>query len=270
MQQNTLSRRAYFHRTEAKTWNEIWETSPYYERLSEVLEQAQDSVIFVGWQIDSRLPLGSESLKQKILRLCDKNPNLHFYFLIWAHVPIYALEREHWQRSIWKDIHPRVHFVFDNLHFIGSSHHEKICIVDGKRAFCGGIDICGDRWDTNQHRFHDSRRSLDGKQETHGPYHDLAVELTGPVCAELHEHVAQRWRAATTLPFPPSPQPHLTSKEDSTPGHTVYFSRTYVDPSHSTLIREIEFLYRDLIQSARQAKSFSKANTTGRTRSTIY
>jgi phospholipase D1/2 len=31
------------------------------------------------------------------------------------------------------------------------AHHEKLCIVDGKMAFMGGLDACFGRWDTNQH-----------------------------------------------------------------------------------------------------------------------
>lgn len=31
------------------------------------------------------------------------------------------------------------------------AHHEKLCLVDGKIAFMGGLDLCFGRWDTNQH-----------------------------------------------------------------------------------------------------------------------
>jgi phospholipase D1/2 len=31
------------------------------------------------------------------------------------------------------------------------AHHEKLCIIDGKMAFMGGLDACFGRWDTNQH-----------------------------------------------------------------------------------------------------------------------
>ncbi len=31
------------------------------------------------------------------------------------------------------------------------AHHEKLCVVDGKIAFMGGLDLCYGRWDTNQH-----------------------------------------------------------------------------------------------------------------------
>ena len=71
------------------------------------LEQAQNYAIFVGWQIDSRLPLdrpggGHETLKEKVLRICDARPDFHFYFLMWDHAYFYVFERETWQGRVWK------------------------------------------------------------------------------------------------------------------------------------------------------------------------
>ena len=148
-------------------------------------------------------------------------------------------------------MHPRVHFVFDNRHPFGGSHHEKIFIVDGVKALCGGIDICDDRWDEPQHLYSDPRRSLDGLRERHGPYHDIAVQVTGPVCHEIQEHVGRRWRAISSISFPSPPQTH--SKSDS--GYQVYLSRTvakiHPSPFESPVVREVEFLFRDLIQAAK-------------------
>lgn len=36
------------------------------------------------------------------------------------------------------------------------AHHEKLCLVDGKTAFMGGLDLCFGRWDTNQHTIADA------------------------------------------------------------------------------------------------------------------
>ena len=32
------------------------------------------------------------------------------------------------------------------------AHHEKLCLVDGRIAFMGGLDLCYGRWDANQVR----------------------------------------------------------------------------------------------------------------------
>lgn len=36
------------------------------------------------------------------------------------------------------------------------AHHEKLCLIDGKIAFMGGLDLCFGRWDTNQHAIADA------------------------------------------------------------------------------------------------------------------
>jgi len=260
-EEQTLSRRAYQSLCPAYSWEEIMEAGPYYERISALLEDAQHYAIFVGWQIDSRLPLrrpspptpelAKESLKQKILRLVEEKPDFHFYFLMWDHAYFYILERETWQGRVWDEIHPRVHFIFDNRHAFGGSHHEKACIIDGKIALCGGIDLCDERWDTPQHLFYDRRRSLEWKSERHGPYHDVAVQVTGPICAQIQEHVRTRWEAISAIPFPETPQVFRPSPN----AHAVYLSRTLVDVDAGAtkpVIREIEFLFRDLIHLAKR------------------
>lgn len=255
-----ISNRAYFRETRADSWREIWEAGPYYDRVAAALETAQRYAIFVGWQIDSRLPMPGpsgrvETLREKILRICERKPEFHFYFLIWDHAYFYVLERERWQGRIWDELHPRVHFIFDNRHPFGGSHHEKICILDGERALTGGIDLCGDRWDSPEHLYRDPRRSLDLREESHGPYHDLAVEVTGPVCGELQRHVGERWRAISSIPFPDPPPPGPPSGD----GFPVLFSRTLsrIDrmlegKRAPPIVREIEFLFRDLIRGAKR------------------
>jgi len=257
-----LSRRCYERRTEANSWEEIWEAGPYFDRISELLESARHYAVFVGWQIDSRIPLhrpsgpsghplANETLKQKILRLCGEKPHFQIYFLMWDHASLYIVEREWWQTRVWEDIHPRVHFVFDNRHPFGGSHHEKICIIDGKVAFCGGIDLCGERWDTPEHLYSDPRRSLDWKKERHGPYHDMAVQLTGPVCQMILEHVRRRWSTLSTIPLPETDASPALG--DRIRGHRVYLSRTLVNNSNGhrePIVREIEFLFRELVRSA--------------------
>lgn len=39
------------------------------------------------------------------------------------------------------------------------AHHEKLCLIDGKTAFMGGLDLCYGRWDTNQHPLADCHPS---------------------------------------------------------------------------------------------------------------
>jgi cardiolipin synthase len=58
--------------------------------------------------------------------------------------------------------------------------HRKLCVVDGRTVFCGGINLLDD--------FHDP---------THGaleePRLDFAVRVTGPLAADAHETMMRLW-----------------------------------------------------------------------------
>ncbi len=267
MKPSSLSPRAYSQILTASSWEEIWEAGPYFDRISELLEDAKHYAVFVGWQIDSRLPLkrpdrpdrnsnskyeSSETLKEKVIRICEEKPQFQIYFLFWDHAYFYIFEREVWQGRVWENIHPRVHFVFDNRHPLGGSHHEKVCIIDGRIAFCGGIDLCDERWDSPYHLYFDPRRSLTRKAENHGPYHDLAVQVTGPICGEIHKHIQKRWKILSSINFPEPILFNPPSVQSSF--HRVYLSRTMSEleriQKKKTFTREVEFLFRDLILSA--------------------
>jgi cardiolipin synthase len=59
--------------------------------------------------------------------------------------------------------------------------HRKLCVVDGRVAFCGGVNVLDD--------FHDPSY---GKLEA--PRLDFAVRISGPLVADVHDTVAQLWR----------------------------------------------------------------------------
>jgi phosphatidylserine/phosphatidylglycerophosphate/cardiolipin synthase-like enzyme len=181
-----LPRRAYQWKGPADSWRDWEETGPYADRIGELLDQASSHAIFLGWEIHSRFPMADasgriETLLEKLVRLCDRQPKFHAYLLLWDHASFYIALREKFQRRRWTGLHPRIHFVFDPKLPWGASHHEKIVLIDGIHGFCGGIDLCNKRRDYPEHNWSDPRRSLDQKHERHGPYHDRAVEVRGDI-----------------------------------------------------------------------------------------
>src|SRR5450830_1608581 len=67
--------------------------------------------------------------------------------------------------------------------------HRKLCVVDGKVAFCGGINVLDDFYDPNY-----------GTLEA--PRFDFAVCVAGPLVREVHEVMTQFWwrlQAANTM-----------------------------------------------------------------------
>ncbi|KAK2734211.1 hypothetical protein FQN55_002878 [Onygenales sp. PD_40] len=103
------------------------------------------------------------------------------------------------------------------------AHHEKLCLVDGKTAFMGGLDLCFGRWDTHQHAISDvhpndiketvfpgqdynnarvldfqdvnhwENNKLDRKNSSRMGWSDVAVSLHGPVVEDLRKHFVERW-----------------------------------------------------------------------------
>jgi phospholipase D1/2 len=103
------------------------------------------------------------------------------------------------------------------------AHHEKLCLIDGKIAFMGGLDLCFGRWDTNSHpsvdvhptdvnltvfpgqdynnaRIYDFEdvtkymsNKLDRTKNARMGWSDLSMCLRGPVVEDLRAHFVQRW-----------------------------------------------------------------------------
>lgn len=103
------------------------------------------------------------------------------------------------------------------------AHHEKLCLVDERIAFMGGLDLCYGRWDTNQHPIadahpydlsaivfpgqdynnariadfedvaHPDQNKLDRKVSSRMGWSDISVSLSGPVVQDLRRHFVDRW-----------------------------------------------------------------------------
>ena len=103
------------------------------------------------------------------------------------------------------------------------AHHEKLCLIDGRVAFMGGLDLCYGRWDTNQHPIADCHPSnledivfpgqdynnarimdfsdvnqwqnnkLDRKESSRMGWSDISMSLQGSVVEDLRLHFTQRW-----------------------------------------------------------------------------
>ncbi|KAL2190140.1 phospholipase D/nuclease [Thermothelomyces heterothallicus CBS 203.75] len=103
------------------------------------------------------------------------------------------------------------------------SHHEKLCLIDGKVAFMGGLDLCFGRWDTNSHPIADAHpgnveelvypgqdynnariydfedvdkwenNKLDRTKSSRMGWSDISISLSGPIVNSLALHFTQRW-----------------------------------------------------------------------------
>lgn len=163
---------------------------------------AKSHVHIAGWHAspDFRPTREPESPTMREL-LAEVAQHVPVRLLLWAGPPLpmfqptRSLVRERFQQGT------RVRCVLDKRERTLHCHHEKIVVVDDEVAFVGGIDftaLSGDRHDGNAHL---PDRSLG--------WHDAAIELRGPIVADVATHFAQRWSevAGEPLPEPGVPPP---------------------------------------------------------------
>lgn len=241
----------------------IIDADEYFRVARTAMLNARRRIMMVGWDFDARIALdrsdlpkpGPESLGHFLHWLVERDKNLEVYLLRWDIGALKTLLNGRTlltlARWIW---HPRIFIKLDGHHPTGSSHHQKIVVIDDCLAFCGGIDMTGDRWDTRAHTDDDPlRRQPNGKR--YDAWHDATTALAGPIAAVLGELCRERWRRAGRSPLEP-----VTDVTDCWPdGLVPHFenvpvaiSRTRPDMDGEGAISEIERLYVDLIGAARR------------------
>ena len=138
----------------------IIDADAYFRFARDAMMLAKRRIMLIGWDFDAGLVLdrsnvpndGPESIGRFIHWLVGRNPELEVFLLRWD---VGALKTLTKPRTIvtllrWMT-HPRIHLKLDGHHPTGGSQHQKIVVLDDTMAFCGGIDMTLDRWDTREH-----------------------------------------------------------------------------------------------------------------------
>jgi phospholipase D1/2 len=182
----------------------IVDTADYFDALRSAIMAAQHHVFIIGWDVDSRTRLTADKRSQDgmpatllpFLRAAlRRNPELHIYIVAWDYSVVYALEREFLPSLVFSHAHPRLHFVLDNVHAVGASHHQKLVVVDDCLAFSGGIDLTIRRWDRAAHALDDAQR-VDPDGQPYAPMHDLQMCVDGQAATALGELARERLERA--------------------------------------------------------------------------
>lgn len=234
----------------------------YFKAARSAMLQAKQRIMLIGWDFDARIRIGDEGdgkgpveLGDFILWLVEKNPALEIYLLRWDVGAVKMVFRGSTIVTLLKWMrHKRIHTLLDGAHPAGSSHHQKIVVIDDCFAFCGGIDMTGDRWDTREH-LDDQPLRIRPNGEAYMPWHDATTALQGPIAAVLGELARDRWRRAggkTLQPvegggdvWPEALEHHFETIE-------IGISRSQPLMEGVEPIREIEELYLSLIAGARR------------------
>jgi len=236
----------------------------YFEALVEAVKQAQKSLYIAAWDIDSRIDLlrrlpvekTSARLGEFLNATVKQAPDLKVYILAWDFPMLYIRERE-WLPIInldWKT-HHRIHFHLDDQHPFGGSQHQKIVVIDDALAFCGGIDLTRNRWDTPEHRLNDPRRK-DSNGKLYAPFHDTQMFVDGEAAAALADLFRDRWKWATGKNLQPVETSSNAWPSDLKPCMTdtrVGIVRTFPAFKGRREVRETEKLYCDAIAAAQES-----------------
>lgn len=238
----------------------IVDAADYFRVARQAMIAAKHQILLIGWDFDARIRLVHESdddapaeVGAFIDWLVDRTPGLQVNILRWDIGALKTLLRGKTLLTVLRwAFNKRVHLKLDSVHPHGASHHQKIVVIDDCLAFCGGIDMTDDRWDTREHRDEDPRR-INAAGKSYKPWHDATTALTGAVAATLGHLSRERWRRAGGRPIEAPPATSACWPEDLPVDFrdvSVAISRTQPEMPKIAPIHEIEALYLDLIARA--------------------
>jgi len=242
----------------------VVDADDYFRLAREALLKAERRIMLVGWDFDARIHLTNEdrlpdepaAVGDFLYWLVERQPELELFLLRWDVGALKTLGRGSTIFTVVKWMqHPRIHTKLDGAHPPAASHHQKIVSIDDNFAFCGGIDMTGDRWDTRAHRDDDPGRRRPGGQ-AYDPWHDATSALSGPAAAVLAEGCRQRWERATGAMLSPV-EGSVNAWPDSLPPQftdvEIGIARTLPALSEDEQgIHEIETLFVDQVAAARR------------------
>ncbi len=240
----------------------IVDAADYFAAIKSSVLKARRTVLLIGWDFDTRIKLdpdrrkasGPDRLGKFLSWVVENRPELEIYMLKWDLGIIESFGRGSTPLVIldWMTDR-RMHLKLDGAHPVASAHHQKIVVIDDSVAFCGGIDITADRWDTREHLDEDPHRRRPTTRRRYGPWHDATTAVSGDVARALGELARQRWKRATGEDLaPPAPEgdPWPDDVRPTFEDVDVAIARTLPEHEDQREVREIEALYLSAIGRA--------------------
>ena len=241
------------------------DAAAYFGALRSAMRQAKHSILVIGWDIDSRTRLvGPEgepadglpaTLGDFLCALVRDRPELSVKLLLWNYSLYYTLEREPLPLlALQWSTPPQIELCLDDEIPVGSSHHQKIVVIDDAVAFVGGLDLTVRRWDTSEHRPEAPAR-IDPAGAPYPPFHDVQMAVDGAAARALGDLARWRWQRAGCEALPavatrsvPWPEKLEADFRDVVVG----ISRTLPLYPGEGEVREIEALFEDMVDTARE------------------
>ncbi|ORX95016.1 phospholipase D/nuclease [Basidiobolus meristosporus CBS 931.73] len=203
----------------------------YFHDLSEAILNAKHTIYIEDWWLSPEMymrrpPKDNQEFRLDRLLLKKAEEGLAIYIVVYKEVT-YALPiSSQYTKETLKNLHPNIVVQRHPDHVPGGTmfwaHHEKMCIVDSKVAFLGGLDLCFGRWDTHTHRLADYHKNpedeiwpgqdysnprikdfrnvqqfdidlINRKKFSRLPWHDVGLCVYGNTARDVEKHFIERW-----------------------------------------------------------------------------
>lgn len=242
----------------------IVDAADYFKHVKAAMLRARHRIMLIGWDFDSRVTFergrktlpGPNQLGTFLYWMLWKRPGLDIYLLKSNLRLLPAFD------GLWYGLAPvslvnqisskRMHFAIDGAHPLGSVHHQKIVVVDDAVAFCGGIDLTLDRWDTRAHEHVNRHRRT--ARRSYGPRHDVGAAVDGAAARALAEQALARWQTATKQALAPVEARHSAwpgKLEPTLRNVDIGIALTLPELDDRPEVREVEALNLAAIAAAR-------------------
>ncbi|MFC4353373.1 phospholipase D-like domain-containing protein [Fodinicurvata halophila] len=258
-------REACWKTAEAERIGVIVDGARYFAVLREAMLKAESHILFIGWDFERKAtllypeehadsdPQAPAQLGRFLRHIVRRKPELTIRILRWSSSVLLNFGRELQTliRLGWGGS-PQIIYRLDNHHPTIACHHQKLIIIDDRIAFCGSIDLVGNRWDTPEHLANDPRRKRRGK--AFGPRHEVAMVVDGAAAQALGELARHRWYEAlgeTLSVTDTANDPWPTFLEPDFRHTQIGIARTQPAYNEQPEVREIEAINLEAIRHAR-------------------
>ncbi|KAG0349343.1 hypothetical protein BG004_007527 [Podila humilis] len=204
----------------------------YFHAVSDAILAAKSEIYIADWWLSPELYLRRPPEKNEQFRL-DRllkrkaREGVKIYVVVYKEVSL-ALTLDSLHTKKWlQDLHPNIQVQRhpDHLSVTATqfwAHHEKICVVDCRLAFIGGLDMCFGRYDSRTHQLSDYHPTgkgtvwpgqdysnprikdfvnvkdynsdlIERKLLGRMPWHDVSIGVAGQPARDIARHFVQRW-----------------------------------------------------------------------------